>query len=703
MDSTTNRDEIIRHVTKHIGPVEEDSLGEIVPASDVVSVTVNVVLPAPGRECITLFTTGMSDRPMTVPEGGEEYRYAELLMRLPPDWPLAKEAFDDANVFWPFEWLRNIAYYPHENETWLGGIHTIIANGEPPEPLAPNTELSCLLLLTDPSEAGQIRRSDGTVVNFYAVVPIHTEERDLEVRDGTARLLDLFEEQGVSSVVDVDRPSVAGSGPGPQFNLFDDVLVLGDEVRTVSAAEVERVAGELGGAFPPGYLEYATRLGKGRLYGTFDVYLPAEVLQQREAFRDFWEEVQELEEEDEDEMQEEQRQFGLRCVPLGETTFNEYFVFDPADPEKVYLVGNIGSQQAGSSLPEAIEGYIAECGFTSVLDFVPAGVERETLFLNSGQDFTLPDVFDALTGLNLHDASSRDDENNVHLALYFKGICGTLELENNLTAEFVIDRDQKDHPVVGQILACLQRLGYELFDAVEEEDEQEPPEPVEISPRAQELFDEHGAAAFDKQLRLQDLIGDEDWEFDMETGQLSFADAHAWNAQILGTESEVSGTWLWGWANEAGGIPGELLQAARTLKEQLGGDEGLEEFARPSFAVDDRIDGHFLASIASGITAAGGYYRGPYEGGAVFLLIDDETLPPPIENPLLRLSTVFPQAIANLPITDHRQALCAYAAFLGLAFEEEGQRVVIRNEAGGRLTADFDEQGRLTGLSGNVS
>ncbi len=49
--------------------------------------------------------------------------------------------------YWPIEWLKRIARYPHDNDTWLGGPHTIIANGEPPEPFAPNTKMSCLLLL----------------------------------------------------------------------------------------------------------------------------------------------------------------------------------------------------------------------------------------------------------------------------------------------------------------------------------------------------------------------------------------------------------------------------------------------------------------------------------------------------------------------------------------------------------------------------
>ena len=58
--------EIVEYFGKNVGPVEELTLREIVP--DSVSITVHVVPPTPGRDEITLFTTGMSDLPMNVPE-----------------------------------------------------------------------------------------------------------------------------------------------------------------------------------------------------------------------------------------------------------------------------------------------------------------------------------------------------------------------------------------------------------------------------------------------------------------------------------------------------------------------------------------------------------------------------------------------------------------------------------------------------------
>ena len=117
---------------------------------------------------------------MTVPVGQEVYQYAELIMHLPATWPHPRDKGAGDDTFWPFEWLRRVAYYPHLNETWLGGPHTIIASDDPPVPLGPSTKQTCLLLLADFDGWSPIVLADGKKVRFYTVIPIHTEERDFE-------------------------------------------------------------------------------------------------------------------------------------------------------------------------------------------------------------------------------------------------------------------------------------------------------------------------------------------------------------------------------------------------------------------------------------------------------------------------------------------------------------------------------------------
>jgi hypothetical protein len=204
---STLREQILEHMSQHLGPVEPLALREIVPGDP--SIDIHVIHPFDNEDCITLLTTGMSDRAMTVPDGEEEYQYAELKINLPRDWPLSSRALKNPKHRWPIEWLRKIAYYPHENGTWLGGASTIISNDEPPKPFAPNTKLSCMLLLTDETETGRIELPDGKVITVYSLYPIYTEERDLERAEGVVRLVELLEQHAVRSWVDIKRVNVA--------------------------------------------------------------------------------------------------------------------------------------------------------------------------------------------------------------------------------------------------------------------------------------------------------------------------------------------------------------------------------------------------------------------------------------------------------------------------------------------------------------
>lgn len=145
---------------------------------------------------------------MTVPAGQEAYQYTELVMHLPPNWPHPRDSGASNDTFWPLEWLRNVAYYPHLNETWLGGPQTIIASDDPPVPLGPNTQLTCLLLLADFGNWSPIKLDDGKIVRFYTVSSLHTAERDFEKKHGMIPLLQRLQEHGHTTVVNVNRASV---------------------------------------------------------------------------------------------------------------------------------------------------------------------------------------------------------------------------------------------------------------------------------------------------------------------------------------------------------------------------------------------------------------------------------------------------------------------------------------------------------------
>jgi hypothetical protein len=196
------------HIERYIGPVEM-VWHEIV--SDLVHIDVHHVAPSDDRPFHTLITSGMSDLPMTVPEEAEGCsQFAELMLCLPPDWRISKEAFEDERWYWPVRWLKMLARLPHEYETWLGQGHTV-PNGDPPEPFAPNTKLCCCLILppmTVPEEFRLLTVSDEKTIEFFGVVPIYQEEVDFKLKHGAEPLVNRFLEFEITELLDIKRPNV---------------------------------------------------------------------------------------------------------------------------------------------------------------------------------------------------------------------------------------------------------------------------------------------------------------------------------------------------------------------------------------------------------------------------------------------------------------------------------------------------------------
>jgi len=205
-------DSVLEHIEKHLGRPSPLSLQEIVPGDP--QLVIHRVPPNPklaelNGKCQALVTSGMSARPMTVPPGGGEFRFAELVVYLPIDWPLDDQALRQPKNFWPIDWLRRIARYPHENHTWLGGRSAVIANGEPPAPLGPDVRFTCWLVMAEPPDFGRMQRSDGEWVTFYGLYPLYTEERDLEKQHGTQYIIELFEKYRFPAFVNPMRPNLA--------------------------------------------------------------------------------------------------------------------------------------------------------------------------------------------------------------------------------------------------------------------------------------------------------------------------------------------------------------------------------------------------------------------------------------------------------------------------------------------------------------
>ncbi len=181
------------------------------PVSHLVCLEVQVFAPTARRPFTTLATAGMSERPMAAPRGQEAMRYAELLLCLPPGWPLDAAAIRQPRHAWPLRLLEGLARFPHQYDTWLAGGHTV-PNGDPAAPYAPGVPFCAALLeqpLTLPPSACEARLPGGKLVQRWAVVPLYREELQLKLTRGLAALEALFDRQGVTELLDPDRPNTA--------------------------------------------------------------------------------------------------------------------------------------------------------------------------------------------------------------------------------------------------------------------------------------------------------------------------------------------------------------------------------------------------------------------------------------------------------------------------------------------------------------
>ena len=83
--SNRNIESIEQHIEKHVGPIET-VYHEII--SDQIHLDVLIVPATDAKPYHMLVTSGVSDLPMTLPEGIDHPDRVELLVALPPTWPL---------------------------------------------------------------------------------------------------------------------------------------------------------------------------------------------------------------------------------------------------------------------------------------------------------------------------------------------------------------------------------------------------------------------------------------------------------------------------------------------------------------------------------------------------------------------------------------------------------------------------------------
>jgi len=221
------------------------------------------------------------------------------------------------------------------------------------------------------------------------------------------------------------------------------------------------------------------------------------------------------------------------------------------------------------------------------------------------------------------------------------------------------------------------------------------------------LILKYGAQAFEKQVHFADIIGDINpvWQMDIPNGKIRIGEV-SFSAQLIGTESEATETWLWAWANEQSNLPEDVLEIAHKMKA-YGEEHQIPELTNGNtIPVDDRVSGNRFGLLACALFDGNAYFRAPYDGGALYLAICDDNFPPDERPIIMRVMASFPQFIQNMRIFDHKTTLKHYAEYhnlkTSLTREEGIVTLTAKQDDGASFTAKFDARDRLTQLQSTL-
>lgn len=209
-----------------------------------------------------------------------------------------------------------------------------------------------------------------------------------------------------------------------------------------------------------------------------------------------------------------------------------------------------------------------------------------------------------------------------------------------------------------------------------------------------ELLERYAAIGLEGQGNLGEVIGDNNWNVDMNTGTISFGPGLDFPIQVLGTVSFSSGTWLWAWANKESNISENLLQNALHLKAYgEANDIDLLKNYQFEFSKDEM---HLLGIIAAGMCKASAYYIADYGQGAMLVTIKSDQIDKAGIDPHLRIISNFTDVIEMFEM-NHKTAFRNYLLAKTYALSET-ENTIEGSKNGKTVKASFDEEQRLTNL-----
>lgn len=198
--------------------------------SKMVHIDINILRPTKGRNYGLFVSSGMSELPMNSPpdvwkwwkidinkipaESRSAFNcdYAELVIKVPPDWPFPEGELKKDEYFWVIEEMHRLINYVHKNNEWFWDGHTMRSSNDDSVTFASNTKLAGWLFVFPPKslpkEFSILKISPGKCICFLQLIPLYIEEIHFAARYGTPALLKKFEEHNIKDNIDLNRPNV---------------------------------------------------------------------------------------------------------------------------------------------------------------------------------------------------------------------------------------------------------------------------------------------------------------------------------------------------------------------------------------------------------------------------------------------------------------------------------------------------------------
>ncbi|MDY8134508.1 DUF6882 domain-containing protein [Aquimarina sp. 2201CG5-10] len=214
----------------------------------------------------------------------------------------------------------------------------------------------------------------------------------------------------------------------------------------------------------------------------------------------------------------------------------------------------------------------------------------------------------------------------------------------------------------------------------------------------EELLAHSAGLSFEKQLLFGDVIGSNSWQFDMNSGTISFGSELSFPVQVIGSLSFNDSSWMWGWANAQSNIPDSLLVQSKKIKE-LGERKGIDTLSEGHISVEEGFE-HQIGMIACALFNANSYYCANYGQGTLVVTIESDQIPSINLNSVEKILTHFPQLIGGVEV-DHKEAFKNYLIDRDFQLKIDTNKIEgVRN--GKLVTGEFDEIGRLKNLNGKI-